>query len=196
MEEDILLTEIQLDKMKTTTILILTLICVSCSENQKGNEINHDNLFIEYAKNEKSDFDFLQQEIVELEKTKRTTEEYENFKQKTEDYITYLDEIIEKTTVENSNPFFQNDQEIAESKNFMNLTKEYLSCFEKFELSSTSKLRIEKLLGVHDVPIGENSFALYMYWYFNGYSPKMVVFQLEKRKRDVLLVKKDVLLND
>ncbi|WP_372474781.1 hypothetical protein AB4865_05825 [Capnocytophaga sp. ARDL2] len=182
--------------MKTTTILILTLICVSCSENQKGNEINHDNLFIEYAKKEKSDFDFLQQEILEIEKSKRTTEGYENFKQKTEDYITYLDEIIEKTTVENSNPFFQNDQEIAESKNFMNLTKEYLSCFEKFELSSTSKLRIEKLLGVHDVPIGENSFALYMYWYFNGYSPKMVVFQLEKRKRDVLLVKKDVLLND
>ena len=130
----------------------------------------------------------------------------------TNEYLNYLSKIETEINKNGSEIFFDGDNYSAKGKEYENKTKSYKTEIEKFTSSINFKKRINLVLNTNSIQIPDNPttiaennedgktiadkvYAFYLDYYFRGYSKTQSLAFIKNKKRSILELENEFILN-
>ena len=130
----------------------------------------------------------------------------------TNEYLNYLSKIETEINKNGSEIFFDGDNYSAKGKEYENKTKSYKTEIEKFTSSINFKKRINLVLNTNSIQIPDNPttiaennedgktiadkvYVFYLDYYFRGYSKTQSLAFIKNKKRSILELENEFILN-
>jgi len=182
------------------SLVFLVLIFFNFSCNDKINYENYDiNLEMTFSIQEdkiREDCKILEAEIKEkkYDSNMRFDTLLNNMNSEIENYNNYLEILTERSKAQKKNIFFSESEITEEGKIFLNKSNFiYKRLNEYSSKNEFLKKRVQILFDVKDIKDENNYYYNYLDYYYNGVPQKVFNFLIMDRKRNLLIIQKEII---
>lgn len=191
--------------MKNNKIIIACAICVailgvySCDRQSKTDskyDIQLDNMFYALGQDVEKECIFFKEDLQRKEKSIIDKGNHQFYSQVNKDmnvYYNYLVEIDSLSLSHEENLFFTDNEINAQGKLFLKKSVAFNTQIINIIKDESIRQKINLLLSVDDVKSEENIYFNYLDYYYNGAPYKTFNFLIKNRKRNILLVKNEII---
>lgn len=173
-------------------ITLYSLLIISC-QNRSEQNIEFDEVAFIINTDIENDIEFFSRNISIKEDDLDVTNKYKTYKNITNEYINYLEELKQFSLNMASNPFFEKEEVTDVGKKYMKKSVQYKDEVNYLFSDDYLSEQVEILLGLNDVITQDDIYVRYIYYYFYGLPKDLFIYKINIRKRNVLIIQNEIL---